>query len=297
MSILLIEHRGKRRGGEIAGRVLIGRWPQNTVVLEDRTVSRIHAWIAPRDDGHYIVDATSRTGTFVNGESITDRRQLRDGDEIRIGVFALRYQVDSTLPQGVEEIKLISRPGHELRDEKGGNFVDCACGAPIWLPPHYVGMGRCRYCGRSINGPAPAPMAMSRRRPVATPKPPPVAPPPPPTSLPAEDIFDAAMDGQMDLAVSDESAPQTSTAIYVPATRPPPRPAPKVAREIEPDVAEEQEERTCGVCHAAIAVFDEIAQCPSCGLSFHGDCWRENHGCSSYGCDQVGVLDAGPPGQ
>ncbi|HZK81697.1 MAG TPA: RING finger protein, partial [Humisphaera sp.] len=69
--------------------------------------------------------------------------------------------------------------------------------------------------------------------------------------------------------------------------------APKVAREVEPDVEQEQEERTCGVCHAPIAVYDEIAECPSCGLSFHGDCWRENRGCSSYGCDQVGVMDSG----
>ncbi|MGH7215484.1 MAG: hypothetical protein ACREIT_12030, partial [Tepidisphaeraceae bacterium] len=32
--------------------------------------------------------------------------------------------------------------------------------------------------------------------------------------------------------------------------------------------------------------------CPSCGLTFHEDCWHENRGCSAYGCSQVNALAA-----
>jgi len=46
----------------------------------------------------------------------------------------------------------------------------------------------------------------------------------------------------------------------------------------------------CGVCHGPINAFDETTACPACGLVFHQDCWRENRGCSAYGCAQVGAL-------
>lgn len=56
----------------------------------------------------------------------------------------------------------------------------------------------------------------------------------------------------------------------------------------------------CGICQSAISVFEDVTDCPSCGLRFHADCWQENYGCSAYGCDQVNVLkppaaaEAGP---
>jgi hypothetical protein len=46
----------------------------------------------------------------------------------------------------------------------------------------------------------------------------------------------------------------------------------------------------CGVCQSSIIAYEENTTCPSCGLSFHAECWAENYGCSAYGCSQVNVL-------
>src|SRR5215207_3213796 len=48
--------------------------------------------------------------------------------------------------------------------------------------------------------------------------------------------------------------------------------------------------RECGICQSAIQPTEETQACPSCGLSFHIECWQENWGCSAYGCKQVNAL-------
>ena len=52
-------------------------------------------------------------------------------------------------------------------------------------------------------------------------------------------------------------------------------------------------EETCSICHSAINAGEHTTPCPSCGLTFHADCWQENLGCSAYGCPQVSALQ--PP--
>ena len=48
--------------------------------------------------------------------------------------------------------------------------------------------------------------------------------------------------------------------------------------------------RECGICQSSIYPSEETHPCPKCGLVFHAECWQENFGCASYGCDQVNVL-------
>ncbi len=48
--------------------------------------------------------------------------------------------------------------------------------------------------------------------------------------------------------------------------------------------------QTCSVCQTEIAARESMTTCPSCGLTFHTECWEENRGCSAYGCPQVGAL-------
>src|SRR6185437_4711528 len=110
MPLLLIESRGKRQAGTLDGRVLIGRWPSTTITIDDRAVSRVHAWIGIQDDYYYIADAGSRTGTFVNGQPLRDRHFLGDGDEIRIGPAVIHYQVNDTAPADAELIDLSPQP-------------------------------------------------------------------------------------------------------------------------------------------------------------------------------------------
>jgi hypothetical protein len=71
----------------------IGRAPDNTVTVADSSVSSRHARILRTAQGFVIEDAQSRNGTFVNGERVTEKRQLADGDLIRIGKIILIFNI------------------------------------------------------------------------------------------------------------------------------------------------------------------------------------------------------------
>lgn len=54
------------------------------------------------------------------------------------------------------------------------------------------------------------------------------------------------------------------------------------------------EKPLCSVCQCAIEGGDERQDCGSCGQPFHAECWRDNLGCSTYGCQNVNYLKTGP---
>ena len=90
----LVIRSGGGRAGEafnVSGdRMTIGRTPDAAVFLDDVTVSRNHALLVRRQDGHYIDDLGSLNGTYVNRRRIESHR-LEDGDEIQIGKYKLSY--------------------------------------------------------------------------------------------------------------------------------------------------------------------------------------------------------------
>jgi adenylate cyclase len=70
----------------------IGRGPQNMIALPSEQVSRNHALVQTDDLGCFFVyDLSSSNGTFLNGRRLTAPAQLRDGDVILIGDFALFF--------------------------------------------------------------------------------------------------------------------------------------------------------------------------------------------------------------
>ena len=58
----------------------------------DDFASSRHASIEPRADGVWVEDLGSTNGTFVNGERITKKTQVRAGDAVRIGQTELRLE-------------------------------------------------------------------------------------------------------------------------------------------------------------------------------------------------------------
>jgi FHA domain-containing protein/uncharacterized protein DUF4388 len=71
----------------------IGRAPDNSITIADGSVSSHHARILRTPQGFMLEDQQSRNGTFVNGERVTEKRQLADGDLIRIGKIILIFNV------------------------------------------------------------------------------------------------------------------------------------------------------------------------------------------------------------
>ncbi|HXU08341.1 MAG TPA: HD domain-containing phosphohydrolase [Blastocatellia bacterium] len=66
------------------GTVRMGRHEDNELVLDNPYISRYHAEIFTDGSNYLLRDLGSTSGTFANGERITQRR-LHDGDTIRLG--------------------------------------------------------------------------------------------------------------------------------------------------------------------------------------------------------------------
>lgn len=69
---------------------VIGRGAGSSLQLEEDAISRTHARVMRRGDAHYLVDAGSTNGSFVNYARISERR-LEHGDEIQIGHTLLKF--------------------------------------------------------------------------------------------------------------------------------------------------------------------------------------------------------------
>lgn len=68
----------------------IGRGSENTIVLENDSVSRRHARIEKRGRHFHVSDLDSTNGTYVNDELISDG-QLRRGDQVKVGDTILKF--------------------------------------------------------------------------------------------------------------------------------------------------------------------------------------------------------------
>ena len=79
--------------------VTIGRNPANRIHLDHPTVSRQHATVEKRAQGHVLRDLDSLSGTFVNGVAVRGERPLTSGDVVYIGPFKLVYDQEAGLSQ------------------------------------------------------------------------------------------------------------------------------------------------------------------------------------------------------
>ncbi len=76
--------------------IVIGRRAGNDVQLLHPTVSGTHAKIVTIRGDSFIEDLDSTNGVRINGNKI-GKSLLKDGDEVRIGKFTLRFVDDATL--------------------------------------------------------------------------------------------------------------------------------------------------------------------------------------------------------
>ncbi len=90
----------KKPGARLSDVVLVGRASSNDVVVEDSSISKLHARVAIEPSGALRVsDAKSTNGTFVDGRQLGDGESvvLRAGSELRLGDVALRVHDTRTL--------------------------------------------------------------------------------------------------------------------------------------------------------------------------------------------------------
>jgi predicted component of type VI protein secretion system len=73
-----------------ADEIVLGREPANAVAIVDPSLSRRHCAISRTADGWTLRDLGSFNGTFVNGESVSER-VLVHGDRVRIAATELLF--------------------------------------------------------------------------------------------------------------------------------------------------------------------------------------------------------------
>ena len=101
-----------------SARRTIGSSSESDLVVDDSSVSRVHALFEYLAGIWFVEDLGSRNGTYVNGLRISGRRMVRPGDEIRLGVARLvvRGVVSSTGLETsvVDEPPLLTRREREV---------------------------------------------------------------------------------------------------------------------------------------------------------------------------------------
>jgi|SRR5215813_1623510 len=87
--------------------VTVGRGPDNTIMIDNPSVSARHAQLQLADETYRLKDLGSTNGTQVNGKPVTETLLSFD-DRIRFGAAEARYEGDKSgsrpLPE-LEEIK------------------------------------------------------------------------------------------------------------------------------------------------------------------------------------------------
>jgi len=170
MPRLVIHHAGQdSRVLELSGDrpVSIGRAKSSTLVLNDPSVSRLHAIVRAAGDGHWeIIDRDSSNGVSINGVVIKESI-LKANDEIRLGEYHLRFEDSSArkmLTYGTTDIP--SRVADALNQSVHGAspapaqnpahapaHVPGNAHAPVPAPAHANAQGRGRphaYTGSSL---------------------------------------------------------------------------------------------------------------------------------------------------
>jgi hypothetical protein len=89
----------------------IGRSDECNLILDDPSVSRVHATIVNESDSLFLEDRGSRNGCIVNGNRITGRQQLFDGDRITIGHQSIRILAIDKIADADRTLGLVSCPG------------------------------------------------------------------------------------------------------------------------------------------------------------------------------------------
>lgn len=71
---------------------LLGRDDSCDFILKDEYASKIHAKIILQRRSAWLEDLHSTNGTYVNGELVTSKVMLKDGDLVKVGATILRFR-------------------------------------------------------------------------------------------------------------------------------------------------------------------------------------------------------------
>ena len=82
-------------------RMTLGRRPYNDIVVDNLAVSGEHAALQIIGHDYFIEDLNSTNGTYINEQKIK-RQILKNGDNIEVGKYAIKYVQDGISPPPAE---------------------------------------------------------------------------------------------------------------------------------------------------------------------------------------------------
>lgn len=94
MRACLVQYNGQNLGKRFPldlTQMILGRSPRVSIVVNDKSVSRIHAQAYRNGTRIDLEDLDSVNGTFINDLKIEQRKILKDGDFIRLGTVLFKY--------------------------------------------------------------------------------------------------------------------------------------------------------------------------------------------------------------
>ncbi|WP_372365444.1 FHA domain-containing protein [Candidatus Uabimicrobium sp. HlEnr_7] len=108
----------KETEANIIGRGIEGESALASIVLPHPSISREHASITfYKDVKRWIFKNLSRYPSTVSGTSVTDQKELKHGDEIRIGPFSFSFFEKSLALEDTMELPMMKPP-------EQGSFVN-----------------------------------------------------------------------------------------------------------------------------------------------------------------------------
>ncbi len=117
--------------------IKIGRNPENDIVFDDTSVSRIHASIIIEGNSKFIIDHNSGNGTFVNGNKIFGKTVLNDNDIVKVGNSLVHWMAKLGMLQSGNNVKTNIIDNSDLLDQvtvvNHGKIVLPGSGAALTL--------------------------------------------------------------------------------------------------------------------------------------------------------------------
>lgn len=129
----------------------LGQSPECQIPLQDPALSAFHAQLVRHDQGLYIRDLGSSSGTWVNGQCLFGPHSLRDADQIRVGRSEFLFR-SSALPKIAREEQQKSLAGPRLEVRSGS-----ALGLSFALGPNPIVVGSSPDCGIRLTDPSMSP--------------------------------------------------------------------------------------------------------------------------------------------
>jgi FHA domain len=146
----IVEGEEAGRQTELTGPIEIGRDASSSLALQDDQMSRHHARVSAQGDLALVEDLGSTNGTYVNGQKIEGPREVRPGDQIRVGLTVLELRTAQEVqrqPSAVQPIPQVTQlsqgvlepvPEQAPESEQAPEPAPAAAGGSGGAPPSFA---------------------------------------------------------------------------------------------------------------------------------------------------------------